>query len=131
MRLLVLPMLVLPLLAPVSPASAQQLSPMTGTTAGPAVAPPAAVLPPASAATAPATPARRPRMTMQNRFEAANTTHDGKLTKAQAEAAHLRRVAQNFDAIDNAKHGYVTMDDIRAYNRAQRQARKAERAAKP
>ncbi len=96
------------------PAYAQTISPMTGTTA----APPAAAAPSA-------TPARRtPRMTMQQRFEAANTTKDGKLTLDQAKAAKMTYVARHFDAIDTAHKGYVTMDDIRTHNRAQRAARK-------
>lgn len=97
---------------------AQQLSPMTGTTATAPVASPTPVTP------APAR-ARRTRMTMQQRFDAANTTKDGKLTLDQAQAANMTRVATNFTAIDTGKKGYVTVEDIRAYNRAQRMARKA------
>ena len=110
----------------VAPAFAQQISPMTGTTSTtPSVAPAA----PAATGSA-ATPAARPhhhRMTMQQRFDAANTSHDGKLTLEQAKAGHVTRVAEHFDAIDTGKKGYVTMDDIHAFNRAQRQARKAAR----
>lgn len=121
MRLFLVPLLTV-LVA--LPAAAQQLSPLTGTTATPP-----------SIGTSPASPvpnansARRPRMSAHDRFETANITHDGKLTRDQAEAAHMRRVANNFDAIDAGHHGYVTEDDIRAYNRAQRAARKAARAA--
>ena len=64
-------------------------------------------------------------MTMQKRFDAANTSHDGKLTLNQAKAAAYTRVANNFDAIDTSKKGYVTVEDIRAYNRAQRAAKRA------
>lgn len=103
------------------PALAQQISPMTGTTAGPPTTAPSA----APATTAPAAaPARRTRQTMQQRFDAANTTHDGKLTLDQAKAGHMPQVAKDFDAIDTAKKGYVTMDDIRAHNRARRAANK-------
>ncbi len=103
---------VLALLA--APVSAQQLSPMTGTTASPPTA------------AAPTTPPRRPhhRQSLQQRFDAANTTHDGKLTLDQAKTAKLSRIATNFDAIDTAKKGYVTLDDIHAFNRARRAARK-------
>jgi hypothetical protein len=101
-----------------TPAFAQTLSPMTGTTA----APPTATTPTTTA------PARAHRMTMQQRFDAANTTHDGKLTLDQAKAAKMTRIVANFDAIDTGKKGYVTTDDIRVYNRAQRAA---HRAAKP
>jgi hypothetical protein len=100
-----------------TPAYAQQVSPMTGTTStepgAPVVTP---TRPPA---------AHRPRMTMQQRFEAANTTKDGKLTLDQAKTAHLIRVVHNFDTMDATKKGFVTMEDIRAYNRAQRAAKKA------
>lgn len=64
---------------------------------------------------------------MQQRYDAANTSHDGKLTLAQALMGHMPRVAKNFDAIDTGHKGYVTMDDIRAYGRAQRAARRAAR----
>ena len=48
---------------------------------------------------------------LQSRFEAANTNHDGKLTKAEAQAG-MPLVAKNFDQIDAAHKGYVTLDDI-------------------
>lgn len=60
---------------------------------------------------------------MMARFEAANVTHDGRLTLAQAEAAGWQRIARNFYAIDVQRKGYVTPQDIRAWNRAQRAAR--------
>lgn len=122
MRLFVLPLLsVLVAL----PAAAQQLSPLTGTTA----APPDTSVGTGITPTPRANSARRPRMSAHDRFETANTTHDGKLTRDQAEAGHMPRVARNFDAIDTGHRGYVTEDDIRAYNRSQRAARKAARAA--
>ena len=49
------------------------------------------------------------------KFYAANTTHDGHLTMAQAKAAGLTVVADNFDAIDVKKRGYVTFYDIMAW----------------
>lgn len=72
------------------------------------------------------TPPRRAqhRQSLQQRFDEANITHDGKLTLDQAKAARLTRVATNFDAIDTGRRGFVTMDDIHTYNRAQRAARK-------
>jgi len=60
---------------------------------------------------------------MMARFEAANVTHDGRLTLAQAEAAGWQRIARNFYAIDVQRKGYVTPQEIRAWNRAQRAAR--------
>lgn len=113
------------LLAGLAPAGAQQLSPLTGTTAGPgpAASPPGTTMAPAETPPAPARPARPPRQTFKQRFDAANTTHDGKLTLEQAKAGRLPRIAANFDAIDTGRKGYVTLADIQAYNRAQRQAR--------
>jgi hypothetical protein len=51
---------------------------------------------------------------LQARFANANTTHDGKLTRAQA-AAGMPRVAQHFDEIDTQKLGYVTLPQIAAF----------------
>ncbi len=51
---------------------------------------------------------------LQARFANANTTHDGKLTRAQAEAG-MPRVAQHFDEIDTQKLGYVTLPQIAAF----------------
>jgi len=70
---------------------------------------------PASAGSTP----KQGRQTMTQRFEQANTTHDGHLTLEQAKAGY-KSVARHFDAIDVDKKGYVTEDDIRAYNKTQR-----------
>lgn len=91
----------------------------------------------ATAATAPAETApapqaaapAKPRMTAEERFKAANTTGDGHLTYAQAQAK-MPRVAHNFEAIDKDRKGYVTLADIRAYDTERRAARKAEKEAK-
>jgi hypothetical protein len=69
------------------------------------------------------------KTTLTQRFEAANTTHDGHLTKQQAQAAHMQTVSRHFDAIDKDHKGYVTVDDISAYTAAQRAQRNA--TAKP
>ncbi len=66
---------------------------------------------------------------MQQRFDAANTTHDGKLTLDQAKAANMTSVVNSFDKIDSGSKGYVTMDDIRAANRARRAAHRAAHSA--
>ncbi len=50
------------------------------------------------------------------KFYAANTTHDGHLTLAQAKAAGFQPVADHFTDIDTAKHGYVTFYDIQAWH---------------
>ncbi len=49
------------------------------------------------------------------KFYAANTTHDGHLTLAQAQAAGFKPVVDNFNDIDVAKRGYVTFYDIMAW----------------
>ena len=102
-----------------APAQSPAQSPATTPAAPPAVMAPA--MP------APAAPAAAKRMTARERFIAANTTHDGHLTRAQAQAGKMTYTARHFDAIDSAKKGYVTQDDITAYARAQRTARKATR----
>lgn len=88
---------------------------------------PAAPIVQAPSATGPTTnarPARHQRMKLQERFDAANTTHDGKLTLDQAKASNMTRIVTNFDKMDATHKGYVTTDDIRTFNRAQRAARK-------
>jgi len=57
--------------------------------------------------------------TMQQRFERANTTHDGQLTEEQAKIGY-RTIAKHFAAIDRDRKGYITEDDIRAYRKMQR-----------
>ncbi|MDE1906271.1 MAG: hypothetical protein KGH75_07450 [Rhodospirillales bacterium] len=49
------------------------------------------------------------------KFYAANTSHDGHLTLAQAKAANLKPVVDHFSQIDTDKHGYVTFYDIQAW----------------
>ncbi|APR37780.1 hypothetical protein [Paraburkholderia sp. SOS3] len=56
---------------------------------------------------------------LEERFTAANTTHDGKLTKQQAELG-MPRVAQHFDQIDTQKVGYVTLPQIEQFLATQR-----------
>jgi hypothetical protein len=67
--------------------------------------------------------------TFRMRFEAANTTHDGRLTLDQAQAANMRGVVQHFTAMDADKKGYVTLQDVRAWHAAQRAARMAPQGA--
>jgi hypothetical protein len=62
------------------------------------------------------------------RFEAANVTHDGRLTQAQAAAAGWHGVAKHFSEIDRDNKGYVTMQDIHAWTEAKRAARGASHA---
>jgi hypothetical protein len=51
----------------------------------------------------------------QARFAAANTTHDGHLTLAQAQAAGLRMIVRHFSEIDTQNKGYITLADIQAW----------------
>jgi len=94
------------------------------TTTAPATTPPAAAAPatpaPAAAAPAPAAPKKMVghRQTLQQHFDAANTTSDGHLTKDQATAAKWSYVTKNFTAMDADKKGYITIDDIRAFAKA-------------
>jgi hypothetical protein len=51
---------------------------------------------------------------LAQRFAAANVTHDGWLTREQAAVA-MPLVAQNFNAIDIDRKGYVTLPEVRAF----------------
>jgi hypothetical protein len=107
-------------------------TPSASTPPNPVPAAPATPTAPSSGLTArPIAPQTHHRMTMAQRFEAANTTHDGHLTLAQAKSANMTRVYKNFDQIDTAKKGYVTIDDLHAFNRARRHARSKSSAASP
>ncbi len=115
--------------------AAQAQSPLTGTTGPLTSAPPSAPATPvgrgteqaAPVAAAPAAPARH-RRTLQERFDEANTTHDGHLTLEQARAK-MPAVARDFTAIDTGNQGYVTIDQIKDHARQARAARRAARAA--
>jgi hypothetical protein len=71
---------------------------------------------------------QRGRMTTEQRFQAANRTQDGRLTLEQAKQGY-KTIARHFEAIDATSKGFVTLDDIRAWQKAIRDARLAERAA--
>ena len=75
---------------------------------------------PAPAAAAPGTATAVPpvkRVPFEQRFDAANTSHDGKLTLAQAKAGKLRGVTRYFALIDTGKKGFVTKDDVAAFRK--------------
>ena len=110
-------------------AQAQVVSPLGGSTNNPQgpQGPAAVSPPPAAAAPAPSSTPRRGRRTLAERFDAANTTHDGKLTLAQARAGHMNAVARDFAQIDKEKKGYVSIDDIRSFQKERREARRAAR----
>jgi hypothetical protein len=111
-------------------AQAQAVSPLGGSTGNPqGPQPPAAVATPPATSTAPrAAKPHHARRSLADRFDAANTTHDGKLTLSQARAGHMNAVARDFAKIDKEKRGYVTMDDIRAFQKERRDAKRAARA---
>jgi len=52
---------------------------------------------------------------LRSRFEAADTTSQGHISRAQAEAAGLGFVARHFDAIDSGGHGSVSWAQVQAY----------------
>jgi hypothetical protein len=58
---------------------------------------------------------------LAQRFANANVTHDGRLTREQAQAG-MPMVAQNFDSIDVEHKGYVTLPEIRAFAAERRAA---------
>ncbi len=102
------------------PALAQTTPPAPDTTTAPPAAAPAA--PPAAAPATPAPP-KKPvghRQTLAQRFAAVNTTHDGHVTRDQATAARWHYIIHHFAEIDVGNKGYITMDDIHAFARAQR-----------
>lgn len=61
---------------------------------------------------------------LQEHFQAANTSRDGKLTPAQARQAGWTRVVRHFDEIDVDHPGFVTEAQIHAYNVGHRHGRK-------
>ena len=98
-------------------------------TAAPAPAAPTSAAPAAPAVVTPAPAPVKPKLVRKarfaKRFDAANVTHDGKLTLEQATSAKMTGVVKNFDAIDADKKGYITKPDITAYRRTS--AGRAER----
>jgi hypothetical protein len=53
---------------------------------------------------------------MLMKFYAANTTHDGHLTLAQAKSAGLQPIVDHFSEIDTKNRGYITFYDIQAWH---------------
>jgi Ca2+-binding EF-hand superfamily protein len=64
-------------------------------------------------------------MELQKRFAAADVNGEGKLTRDEAKKG-MPFVYKHFDEIDTAKKGTITMPDIAAFARAQREARKSK-----
>ena len=65
------------------------------------------------------------------RFEAANVTHDGRLTLEQAQAAHWMMIVRNFPRIDRDRKGYVTWQDIREFQHELRAERLQQQGGQP
>ncbi len=68
---------------------------------------------------------------MRDRFEIANTTHDGHLTQAQAQSGNMPMVAKQFGAIDTDHKGYVTLQDVRQFMQARHADHKGQGSATP
>jgi hypothetical protein len=62
-------------------------------------------------------------MNFRARFEAANVTHDGKLTQQQAQDGGMHKIAAHFAEIDHDNKGYVTLEDVSAWMKAGRAAK--------
>ncbi|WP_416758371.1 EF-hand domain-containing protein [Roseateles sp. So40a] len=60
---------------------------------------------------------------LEERFNAADKDHDGKLTKAEAQAG-MPRLAKHFDEIDTQKAGSLTLDQVKQYAAQQMKDRK-------
>jgi hypothetical protein len=68
------------------------------------------------------------RRSAEEHFNDANTTHDGHLTLAQAEAGY-KSIGKAFGEIDVKHRGYVTLEDIKAWKAAKKAARQASKHA--
>jgi hypothetical protein len=85
-------------------------------------------VPPATRASAAAQPVTQPsrgaalqaqvERKLRRRFEAADTAGTGRITREQALAAGLGRVADDFDRIDQAGAGSVSFEDVTRYLRS-------------
>jgi hypothetical protein len=84
---------------------------------GPAGMVPAMAEEPATAAT------HHVRLSWQEHFVQANAAHDGHLTREEATAGY-KQVARHFDDIDVDHKGYVTENDIRAWQVMRKAARR-------
>lgn len=55
---------------------------------------------------------RQAMQKLRKRFDEADRDGSGKLTEEEARRAGLGFIAANFDAIDSARHGAVSFDDV-------------------
>jgi hypothetical protein len=67
--------------------------------------------------------AKEAKARFTEKFNAADTNHDGKLSRQEAEAG-MPEVAKNFDKIDTRKTGFVTQKQIGAYYGAKARQRR-------
>ena len=58
--------------------------------------------------------------TVETHFAEANTSHDGHLTRLQAQQANWSRVAKRFDAIDVGHKGWISVEEIHDFNKSHR-----------
>lgn len=113
----------LPQAAPNFPAKGASDAPAASVTATPATTSAPA------ATTAPTGRRHAKRISLQQHFDTANTTHDGHLTRAQATAANWTYVTRHFEVMDSTHKGYVTLADIHAFGAAAHAARAQRKAA--
>jgi len=57
---------------------------------------------------------------LRERFDAADTAHRGKLTRAEAQAGGFGWINTHFEDIDRAHAGEVSFDDVKRYLQARR-----------
>ncbi len=77
-------------------------------------------LPALAEGAAPPTPrAAHAKVTWQQKFAQANTTHDGHLTAEQAKTGYAS-LFKHFIDIDTGKRGFVTLEDVKAWHKQQR-----------
>ena len=67
---------------------------------------------------------------LAQRFDAANVTHDGRLTRDQA-ASGMPMVARHFDEIDVDGKGYVTLSEVRTFAMMHRAELQQQRPGEP
>ena len=73
---------------------------------------------------------KHPRMTWEQRFQQANTTHDGRLTLDEAKSGY-KSVARHFQEIDTNSKGFVTENDVRAWRALAKERRHADKQPDP
>lgn len=66
----------------------------------------------------------RPGAQAQERLKAADTNHDGLISREEAKA--LPRIAEQFDAIDANKDGQISTEELRAFHQAHRGGQRGE-----